>query len=55
MKQYERIQNRKNKKEDEVDIAWFSNIATLDNKIFVNSLNLHEIRNKTIRDYTGDF
>ena len=34
-------------------MGWFSEIATSVDKIFVNSLNFHEIRYETL-DYTGD-
>ena len=55
LKQYEWIQNRENKNEDEFGMGWFSKKATSDNELFVDSLNLHEIRNEILGDYTGDF
>ena len=36
------------------DLGIFFEIAT-SNKIYVDSLNLHEIKNKILQDYTGDF
>ena len=39
---------------DDFDLGRFFELATSD-KIYVNSLNLHEIKNETLQDYTGDF
>ena len=36
------------------DLGRFFEFAT-SNKIYVNGLNLHEIKNDIIQDYTGDF
>ena len=39
---------------DDVDIGRFFELAT-SNKIYVNNLNLHEIKNEILQDYTGHF
>ena len=52
-KQNERKQKRENMVED-VDIGRFFELAT-SNKIYVNNLNLQEIKNEILQDYTGDF
>ena len=52
-KQNERRQKRKNMVED-IDLGRFFELAT-SNKIYVNNLNLHEIKNEILHDYTGDF
>ena len=52
-KQNERRQKRENIVED-VDLGRFFELAT-SNKIYVNNLNLHEIKNEILEDYTGDF
>ena len=52
-KQNERRQKRENLVED-INIGRFFEIAT-SNKIYVNNLNLHEIKNEILHDYTGDF
>ena len=52
-KQNERIQKRENMLQD-IDSGRFFEIA-ISNKIYVNSLNLHEIKNETLQDYTVDF
>ena len=54
-KQYERIQNKKFKNEDYIDMGSFFKTATSDNKTFVNRLKIPEIRIEIIGDYTGDF
>ena len=36
------------------DLSWFFELAT-SNKIHVNGLNLHEIKNKTLLDFNVDF
>ena len=53
--------NRKNKtekkkimREDEVDLSRFFELATSD-KIYIDNLNLHEIKNDIMRDYDGVF
>ena len=53
IKQNERIQRREDMVED-IDIGRFFKLATSD-KIYVNNLNLHEIKNEFLQDYTGDF
>ena len=55
-----KIQNEiKESKETELMISWtqvcFLRKATSDNKIFVISLKLHEIKNEIWGEYTGDF
>ena len=40
--------------EGDIDLGGFSELATTDKK-YVNGINLHEIRNETSEDYTGDF
>ena len=52
-KRNERRQRRENMVED-IDIGRFFELAT-SNNIYVNNLNLHEIKNETLKDYTGDF
>ena len=49
----ERRQKRENMVED-IDLGRFSRLATSD-KIYVNNLNLHEIKNEILQEYTGDF
>ena len=53
IKQNERRQKRQNVVEELV-LGRFFYLAT-SNKIYVNSLNLHEIKNEILQDYTGDF
>ena len=53
IKRTERRQRRENMVED-IDIGIFFELAT-SNKIYVNNLNLHEIKNEILEDYTGDF
>ena len=38
----------------DIDIGRFFELAT-SNEIYVNNLNLHEIKNEILQDYTGDF
>ena len=52
-KQNERRQKRENIVED-VDVGRFFELATSD-KIYVNNLNLYEIKIEILEDYTGDF
>ena len=52
-KQNERIQKKENVVED-IDIGRFFELATTDRQ-YVNGLNLHEIKNDILEDYTGDF
>ena len=49
----ERRQKRENMIED-IDIGRFFELATTDRK-YVNGLNLHEIKNEILEDFTGDF
>ena len=51
-KQNERRQKRENMVED-IDLGRFFELAT-SNKIYVNKLNLHEIKNEILQGYTGD-
>ena len=53
IKQNERRQKGENIAED-IDIGRFFELAT-SNKIYVNNLNLYEIKNEFLQDYTGDF
>ena len=53
IKRNERRQKRENMVED-IDLTRFFELAT-SNKIYVNNLNLHEIKNEILQDYTGDF
>ena len=52
-KRNERRQKRENIVED-IDVGRFLEIAT-SNRKYVNGLNLHEIKNEILADYTGDF
>ena len=52
-KQNERRQRRENMVED-IDTGRFFELATTDRE-YVNGLNLHEIKNEILEDYTGDF
>ena len=52
-KQNERRQRRENMVED-IDTGRFFELAT-SNNIYVDNLNLHEIKNEILKDYTGDF
>ena len=52
-KQNERRQRRENMVED-IDLGRIFELAT-GNKIYVNNLNLHEIKKEIIQDYTGEF
>ena len=54
IKQNERRQKRQNLIDEDVDLGRFFELAT-SNKIYVNNLNLHEIKNEFLEDYTGDF
>ena len=53
IKQNERRQRRENMVED-IDIGRFFELAT-SNKLNVTNLNLQEIKNEILQDYTGDF
>ena len=52
-KQDERRQKREKMVED-IDTGRFFELAT-SNNIYVNNLNLHEIKDEILEDYTGDF
>ena len=52
-KQNERRRKRENMVED-FDLGRFFKLATSSKKYY-NNLNLHEIKNETLQDYTGDF
>ena len=52
LKRNERRQKRENIAED-IDLGRFFELAT-SSKIYVNSLNLHEIKIEILQDYTGD-
>ena len=52
-KQNERRQKRENIVDD-IDLGRFFELAT-SNNIYVKNLNLHEIKNEILHDYTGDF
>ena len=52
-KRNERRQKKENMVED-IDIGRFFELATSNNK-YVNNLNLHESKNETLKDFTGDF
>ena len=52
-KQNERRQRRENLVED-IDIGRFFELAT-SNKIYVNNINLHEIKIEVLQDYNNDF
>ena len=53
IKRNEKRQKRENMVDD-IDLGRFFELAT-SNKIYVNNLNLHEIKNEILQDYTGDF
>ena len=53
-KQNERRQKRENIAEEDIDVGRFFELAT-SNKTYVNKLNLHEIKDELLQDYTGDF
>ena len=55
IKQNERRQRRANMVDDiDIDIGRFFDLATSD-KIYVNNLNLYEIKKEILQNYTGDF
>ena len=45
---------KKNLVEEDIDLGRFFELAT-SNKIYVNNLNLYEIKNEFLQEYTGDF
>ena len=54
IKQNERRQKREKLVEEDIDLGRFFEVATTERK-YVNGLNLHEIQNEVLEDYTGDF
>ena len=54
IKQNERIQERDNMIEEDINLGRFFELPTT-NKIYVNGLNLHQIKSEILLDYTGDF
>ena len=54
IKQNEKRQKRQNLIDEDIDLGRFFELATT-NKIYVNNLNLHEIKNEILQDYTSDF
>ena len=54
IKKNERRQKRENLVEEDIDLGRFFELAT-SNKIYVNNLNLHEIKNEILQDYNNDF
>ena len=55
LKRYERIQNRENKNEEDVDLILFFEKTTAENDIIVDGLNQHEIKNDILGHYEGEF
>ena len=53
IKQNERRQKRENMVED-IDLGRFFELTSSD-KIYVNNMNLHEIKNEILQDYINDF
>ena len=53
-KRKERRQKRDNVAEEDIDLGRFFELAS-SNKIYVNNLNLHEIKDGILQDYTDDF
>ena len=45
---------RENLVEEDIDLGRFFELATT-NKLYVNGLNLHEIKSEILENYTGDF
>ena len=54
IKQNERRRKRHNLKNEDIDLGRFFELAT-SNKIYVNNLNLHEIKDEILQGYTSDF
>ena len=54
IKENERKQKREFSTDGDFDLGRFFELASCD-KIYVTSLNLHEIKNKILQDHTGDF
>ena len=54
IKQYERKQKKDNIRDVNIDFSRFFELATT-NRMYVNSLNLHEVKNEPLLDYKGDF
>ena len=53
-KRKERRQKRDNVAEENIDLGRFFDLAS-SNKLYVNNLHLHEIKDGILQDYTGDF
>ena len=53
-KRIERRQKRENVVEEDINLGRFFELVSSD-KIYVNNLNLYEIKNEILQDYTGDF
>ena len=53
-KRSERLQKKENMVKEDIDIGRFFELATSDRK-YVRGLNLHEIKNEFLEEYTGDF
>ena len=54
MKQIKRREKRQSLIDEDIDLGRFFELAT-GNRKYVNGLNLHEIKNEILEDYTGDF
>ena len=54
IKQNERRQKRENLVEEDIDLGRYFELAT-SNKVYVNNLNLHEIKNENLQDDNNDF
>ena len=54
LKHNERRQKRKNLIDEDIDLCKFFELATR-YKIYVNSINLHEIQSEILQHYTDDF
>ena len=54
VKRNERRHKKETLVEEDIDLGRFFELAT-SNKIYVNTLNLHEIKNEILQDYTCDF
>ena len=54
IKQKERRQKRETSVEEDIGLGRFFKLATT-NKLYVNGLNLQEIKSEFLEDFTGDF
>ena len=52
--QLQKTKKKTNLIDEDIDLGRFFELATANRK-FVNGLNLHEIKNEILEDYTGDF